>query len=276
MLFRSKDRYGDWCVPPESLELIHSEDPARKTDGSLISTAYYIKMLQTMHRFAEIQGLEEDKEEWKNLEHQMKAAFNNKFLTVKKGTSPSPGHVLFPDSIFYGNNTVTANILPLAFCLVPQEYQDDVVKNVVNTIVTTNKGHVSSGVIGQQWIMRELSRKGFADVAFLLASNDTYPSYGYMAKQGATTIWELWNGNTASPKMNSGNHVMLLGDLLAWYYENLAGIRSDRKEIAFKHIVMKPNFEIQDLSEVDASYMSAYGPVVSRWKKNLQDRKSVV
>ena len=266
----TKDRYGDWCVPPESLELIHSKDPARQTDGSLISTAYYLKMLQTMHRFAEIQGLDDEKEMWKNMEHQMKDAFNKKFLTVKKGTSEVPGHVLFPDSIFYGNNTVTANILPLAFGLVPQEYRDDVVKNVVNTIITTNKGHVSSGVIGQQWIMRELSRKGYADVAYLLATNDTYPSYGYMVKQGATTIWELWNGNTASPKMNSGNHVMLLGDLLAWYYENLAGIRSDRKQIGFKHIVMKPNFEIQDLSEVDASYMSPYGLVVSRWKKNLQ------
>ena len=266
----TKDRYGDWCVPPESLELIHSKDPARQTDGALISTAYYLKMLQTMHRFAEIQGFDEEKEMWKNMEHQMKDAFNKKFLTVKKGTSLSPGHVLFPDSIFYGNNTVTANILPLAFGLVPQEYRDDVVKNVVNAIITTNKGHVSSGVIGQQWIMRELSRKGFADVAYLLATNDTYPSYGYMVKQGATTIWELWNGNTASPKMNSGNHVMLLGDLLAWYYENLAGIRSDRKQIAFKHIVMKPNFEIQDLSHVDASYMSPNGLIVSRWEKNLQ------
>lgn len=266
----TKDKYGDWCVPPESLELIHSKDPARQTEGALIATAYYLKMLQTMHRFAEIQGLDEDKEMWKNMEHQMKDAFNKKFLTVKQGTSPRPGHVLFPDSVFYGNNTVTANILPLAFGLVPQEYRDDVVKNVVNTIITTNKGHVSSGVIGQQWIMRELSRKGFADVAFLLASNDTYPSYGYMAKQGATTIWELWNGNTASPKMNSGNHVMLLGDLLAWYYENLGGIRSDRKQIAFKHIVMKPNFEIQDLSNVDASYMTPYGQVVSRWSKDLQ------
>ncbi len=267
----TKDRYGDWCVPPESLDLIHSKDPARQTDGALISTAYYLKMLQTMHRFAEIQGLDEEKEMWKNLEHQMKDAFNKKFLNVKKGTSLAPGHVLFPDSIYYGNNTVTANILPLAFGLVPQEYRDDVVKNVVSSIITTNKGHVSSGVIGQQWIMRELSRKGYADVAYLLATNDTYPSYGYMVKQGATTIWELWNGNTASPKMNSGNHVMLLGDLLAWYYENLAGIRSDRKNIAFKHIVMKPNFEIQDLSEVDASYMSPYGLIVSRWKKNLQN-----
>ena len=65
-------------------------------------------------------------------------------------------------------------------------------------------------------------------MAYMLATNTTYPSWGYMAEQGATTIWELWNGNTANPAMNSGNHVMLLGDFLPWCYENLAGIKSER------------------------------------------------
>lgn len=266
----TKDKYGDWCVPPESLELIHSKDPARRTDGSLIATAYYLKMLQTMHRFADILGLEADKQEWEDLEHRMKDAFNAKFLTVKRGTSQAPEHTLHPDSVFYGNNTVTANILPLAFGLVPNDCRDEVVKNAIATIITTNKGHISTGVIGTQWLLRELSRKGFADVAYLLATNKTYPSWGYMAEQGATTIWELWNGNTANPRMNSGNHVMLLGDLLPWCYENLAGIRSDRSKVGFKHIIMKPNFEIQDLSHVDASYITPYGKVVSKWKKTLQ------
>lgn len=266
----TKDRYGDWCMPPESLELIHSKDSTRITDGALISTAYYCKMLQTMHRFATILGYEEDKKQWEDLEHKMKDAFNAKFLIVKKGTSLQSGHVLYPDSVFYDNNTVTANILPLAFGLVPKEHIQDVVNNTVTSIMVKGNGHISCGVIGISWILRELSRKGFADVAYLLASNDTYPSWGYMAKQGATTIWELWNGNTANPKMNSGNHVMLLGDFLPWCYENLGGIKSDRWKIGYKHIVMKPNFEIQDVSYVNASYRTPYGKVVSNWKKNLQ------
>ena len=83
-----------------------------------------------------------------DLEHRMKDAFNEHFLVIGKGTSPVPGHVLYPDSIYYGNNTVTANILPLAFGLVPKPYINDVVKNTVNTIITTNKGHISCGVIG--------------------------------------------------------------------------------------------------------------------------------
>lgn len=184
----TKDKYGDWCVPPESLEMIHSNDPVRKTDGALIATAYYLKVLQLMHRFASLQGLTAEAEEWGALEGRIKDAFNARFLHVKEGTSPVPGHTLYPDSIFYGNNTVTANILPLAFGLVPKQYMDEVAKNTVATIITTNKGHISTGVIGTQWLLRELSRRGHADVAYLLATNKTYPSWGYMAAQGATTI----------------------------------------------------------------------------------------
>lgn len=181
----TKDKYGDWCVPPESLEMIHSNDPVRKTDGALIATAYYLKVLQLMHRFASLQGLTAEAEEWGTLEGRIKDAFNARFLHVKEGTSPVPGHTLYPDSIFYGNNTVTANILPLAFGLVPKQYMDEVAKNTVATIITTNKGHISTGVIGTQWLLRELSRRGHADVAYLLATNKTYPSWGYMAAQGA-------------------------------------------------------------------------------------------
>ena len=74
------------------------------------------------------------------------------------------------------------------------------------------------------WMMRELTRMGRGDVAFLLASNKTYPSYGYMIEKGATAIWELWNGDTANRWMNSCNHVMILGDLLTWYFRDLAGL----------------------------------------------------
>lgn len=263
----TKDKYGDWCVPPESLELIHSADPSRKTDGSLIATAYYVKMLQLMQRFATLQGLSADAEEWSELEHRMKEAFNARFLHAEEGTSPVPGHPLYPDSIFYGNNTVTANILPLAFGIVPEKYVEEVTKNVVTAIITTNKGHISTGVIGVQWLLRELSRQGYADVAYLLATNTTYPSWGYMVGKGATTIWELWNGDTANPAMNSGNHVMLLGDLLPWCFNNLAGIRADNMKPGYKHVVFQPNFEVQELSRVDASYTSLYGPIVSRWTK---------
>ena len=254
-------KYADWCVPPEKLELIHSQDPDRKTDVTLISTAYIIRTMQLMEQW----GCEADY--WKPIREQMTAAFNRKFLTVRRGTSPRPGHVLYPDSVYYGNNTATANLLPLALGIVPDDCKDDVVKQVVENICVKNKGHVSCGVIGISWLLRALSDNGFSDVAYLLATQKSYPSWGYMAGQGATTIWELWNGDKASPKMNSGNHVMLLGDLLPWCYQYLGGIRSTD---AYKHIVLKPAFDIQDCEWANVSFDSPYGRIASNWKKTLQ------
>ncbi|MEZ5005858.1 MAG: hypothetical protein R2738_07355 [Bacteroides graminisolvens] len=104
---------------------------------------------------------------------------------------------------------------------------------------------------------------GRADIAYLLATNKKYP-ISYMVENGATTIWELWNGNTANPQMNSGNHVMLLGDLMVWCYENLAGIRSDKQQVAFKHIVLRPDFEIQSL----ARSMHPTSHPMEKWSAN--------
>ena len=73
-------------------------------------------------------------------------------------------------------------------------------------------------------------------------------------------------GNTANPEMNSQNHVMLLGDLMIWYYENMAGIKSSAKYPGFKQIIMKPDFEA-GLSFVNASFESNYGTIKSHWKK---------
>ena len=265
----TKDTYGDWCVPPEKLEMIHSQDPARKTDGSLISTAYVIRILQLMEQFARLQQLTDDATYYAKKREIMIADFNKRFLTVKRGTSPRPGHVLYPDSIYYGNNTATANLLPLAFGIVPDDCREDVVKQVVENICIKNKGHVSCGVIGISWLLRTLSDNGFADVAYLLATQNTYPSWGYMAEQGATTIWELWNGDKASPKMNSGNHVMLLGDLLTWCYQYLGGIRQ-KEGSAYKHFMLKPAFDIEDCEQVSCKYDTPYGSVHSEWKKTLQ------
>ena len=275
----TKDTYGDWCVPPEDLKLIHSQDAARKTDGTLISTAYMIRDLRLMQQWAEWQGLTADRERYADLERRMTAAFNKRFLTEKHGTSKRPGHILYPDSVFYGNNTVTSNLLPLALGIVPDNCRQQVVSNIIATIVsangsnviTRNAGHVPCGVIGISWLMRGLSDNGYADLAYVLATNRSYPSWGYMAEQGATTIWELWNGDKANPAMNSGNHVMLLGDLLTWYYQYLGGIRQQDSSVAYKHLLLKPAFEIQELDHVDCSYETPYGLVRSSWKKTLED-----
>lgn len=249
----AKDKYGDWCVPPESLELIHSLDPSRKTDGELISSAFYYYLLQKMKNFAEVIHADaNDIQYYDLLSQKIKTAFNAKFFNATTHT--------------YSNNTVTANVLPLAIGLVPENAKQQVFDNMVHVIEVTNNGHISTGVIGTQFLMRTLSNFGRADLALQLASNKSYPSWGYMVENGATTIWELWNGNTADPKMNSQNHVMLLGDLLIWYYENIAGIKSNPEMPGFKQIIMKPAFDTK-LTYVNASYESVHGVIKSNWKK---------
>ncbi len=268
----TRDKYGDWCVPPEKLNLVHSQDPARKTDGTLIASAYYVKQLEVMAKFARLMNRPEEATTWLELRKEVIEAFNKKFLTVKVGTSPRPEHILYPDSIYYGNNTVTANLLPLAFGMVPEKYEDAVFRNILSTLLPEPNcvPAISCGVIGVQWLMTELSKRGRADVAFALASADYYPSWGYMVKNGATTIWELWNGDKADPSMNSGNHVMLLGDLVTWMYEHIGGIRNG-KATGFKHIVLDAAFDIPDLSFANVSYETPYGKVESNWKKSLTE-----
>jgi alpha-L-rhamnosidase len=113
--------------------------------------------------------------------------------------------------------------------------------------------------------MRTLTDYGRGDLALKIASDDTYPSWGYMYRHGATTIWELWNGNTADPSMNSGNHVMLLGDLIIWEYEYLGGISA--LEPGYGKIRLKP-YPIDGLDFVNCSYNSVSGRIESNWKRN--------
>jgi alpha-L-rhamnosidase len=240
-------------VPPESKELIHSRDSLRNTDGVLIATASYYRLLTLMTRFATMLNKTSDVAEYEVLDDKIKIAFNNKFFNQNTNS--------------YSNNTVTANLLPLYFGMVPEQKKQQVFENITNKIVKENNSHISTGVIGTQWLMRGLTYNGQADIAYTLASNKDYPSWGYMVENGATTIWELWNGNTANPEMNSQNHIMLLGDLIVWYYENLAGIKSDDKEVAFKKVIMNPSF-INRLEYVNASYQSMYGTIKSNWKRN--------
>ena len=247
-----KDTYGDWCMPPEAQELIHSNDTTRITRGEILSTTFFYHMLTLMQKFAGLLNKTEDASAFKQLSDSIYFAYNQKFFNNKLN--------------YYGNNTATANLLSLAFNLVPEENRNAVFKNIIDKTMNDFKGHISTGLVGSEWIMRILTRFGRGDIAYKLVTNTDYPSWGYMVRNGATTIWELWNGNTADPAMNSGNHLMLVGDLVIWFYEDLAGIKSDPENPGFRNIIMKPN-PVGDLKYVKASYRSVRGLIRSEWKK---------
>lgn len=309
------DKYADWCCPPEAPELIHSQDPNRVTDGVLIGSCYLYRLFQDMMKFDDILAariaqasdkqrieyaregltielLEADREEYRQIRTSLREAINREFLNdltrpddPKAGRSPSSmtapdNHILYPDSIFYSNNSVTANLLPWAFGIVPDEHAATVERWIMRkhlllpgaTPELKNiDGHIQCGVIGMSWLLRGLADMGRMDVAYMLATVHSYPSWGYMVEHGATTIWELWNGDTANPKMNSGNHIMLLGDLIPWCMEDIVGIKSAAP--GFKQIRFAPHFELEELPSAQGSYKTPYGLASSRWEKD--DRQLV-
>ena len=248
----ARDSYGDWCVPPEDALLIHSKDPARQTAPEILATSYFAHCLNLMARFATLLQKPEDAQRFTVLAGQLKTALNEKFYDREKG--------------YYGNGSQTACVLPLAFDLVPESERQRVFHHLVEKIEVETKGHLGTGLVGGQWLNRVLTEGGRPDLVYRFATNTTYPSWGYMIEKGATTVWELWNGNTADPAMNSGNHVMLVGDFVIWLYEDLAGIKSDPAQPGFKHILMKPH-PVGDLKFVKATFDSPYGLIRSAWEQ---------
>lgn len=253
----TKDKYGDWCLPPESLNLIHSKDSTRITPGELISSAYYCYICRIMARYAKI-FQEEDS---------AKFAADVAYFDKEASTTEEAINAKYYSEGNYANGTITANLLAASMGIVREEWRDSVDRSIIDR-VRADKYHVSCGVIGIQWLMRHLSDSGNGCLAYKIVSRKSYPSYGYMIDNGATTIWELWNGNTADPSMNSANHVMLLGDLVTWSYEYLGGIRPESP--GFSHILLSPDFSIGDVDLVNASHPTPYGIVKSEWRRTSE------
>jgi len=246
-----RDTYGDWCMPPESPELIHSNDPKRKTDATVLGTTYFYRLLRIMSDFAKLLGKADDVEEYELLAARMKTAFTNTYYHAETNQ--------------YANGSATSSVLPLAFRMTPNTDGQKIADAMVRKIAEEHQNHVATGLVGGQWLMQTLTDYGYPEVAYDIASQSSYPSWGYMLDHGATTIWELWNGDTANPAMNSGNHLMLVGDLITWLYQNVAGIRTDLAQPGYKHILMRPT-PVRGLSWAKASYRSSYGKIVSDWK----------
>jgi len=244
-----RDTYGDWCMPPEDLTMINSKDPNRITESTLLGTSFFYHDARIMQKFATLLSKQEDQKLFENMAAVMKTAYNKQFFNSTLN--------------YYSNNTPTANVLSLAFDLVPDTKRQLVFNNIVEKIEVDYNGHIPVGLIGIMNLQRILTEFGRSDIALRFASETTYPSWGYMVKNKATTIWELWNGNTANPAMNSGNHVMLLGDLIIWMHENVGGIKPT--EPGFKSIVMKPLIT-KEIAFTKTSHNSPYGKIVSNWE----------
>src|SRR5207247_8177688 len=116
----------------------------------------------------------------------------------------------------YDNGSQTSCVLPLAFDLVPKSHRRRIFDLLAEKIMRDSQQHIGTGIIGGQWLLRVLSDNGRPDIAYAIATQTNYPTWCYMLEKGATTMWELWNGDTAelwNPEiadagMSSGNHAM--------------------------------------------------------------------
>lgn len=227
---------GDWC-PPEGNENL-------KTPVALTSTAYYYVDTVLLSKIASLLGDCERAEAYKKQAVQIRAAFRARFIDN--------------DAKAVGPNTQTALACALYQGLALPEETGWILERLVAEIEKCS-WHLDFGILGAKYVLHSLTEYDRADVAYAIASQETYPSWGYWIQQGATTLWEDWQGES------SRNHHMF-SDISAWFYKGLAGINPDPEEPGFKHIIIRPN-PVGDLKWVRCWHESLYGKIVCNWER---------
>jgi alpha-L-rhamnosidase len=229
-----------------------------QTSPAFTSPIFYYADADILARTAQLLGKNDDYRKYATLAEKIKTAFNNRFLNSTTG--------------IYGEGNQAQLSMPLYWGLVPAGLKRKVAANLAQRVHADND-HLDVGEYGSKAILNALSENGYADLAYTVASQETRPSWGYWIKNGATTLHESFmdEETAVGSKMKSDNHVMM-GEISAWFYKALAGIRVDAENPGFKHILLKPNF-VKGLNYVEASYMSPYGKIVAGWKR---EKKSVV
>jgi alpha-L-rhamnosidase len=149
--------------------------------------------------------------------------------------------------------------LPLALGVVPEALRALVLKQLEDIILVKNKGHLDTGMLGTYFLLQSLWEIGRNDLAYTIANQETYPGWGYLLSQGATTFGEQWDGYW------SQIHACFLSPG-GWFYQGLAGIRPDEAGPGFKKCIIKPAV-VGDLTWVKCGYDSVHGRIVSNWKR---------
>ncbi|CAA9568753.1 MAG: GH78 / CBM67 [uncultured Thermomicrobiales bacterium] len=223
------------------------------TPKEVVATAYYALDAALMAELARAIGREEDGRRYDALFDHVRAAFNRAYVSAD-------GRV--------EGGTQTAYLLALRFGLLPEGLRDAAADHLVADIDA--KGwHLSTGFVGVSYLCPVLTEIGRTDVAYRLLLNETFPSWGYSIRQGATTIWERWDGWTAErgfqdPGMNSFNHYSL-GSVGEWLYRTVAGIDVDPAGPGFARAVIRPR-PGGGLTHARARYHSIRGPIASDWR----------
>jgi len=224
---------GDWCAL--------TQDKTAPRD--LVTTAYAYKCSAVMAQAAATLGHDGDVAVFAEAAGFYREAWRAEFLGAD-------GHV--------AGDEQTSLACALFYGFVAGDEYDAVLKRLLEA-VERDGGKPTFGIHGAKWTLRALSDAGHTDVAYQFLTQPEFPGWAHWLEQGATTLWEEWPGGS------SRNHIMF-GDISAWMYEYLAGIRPDAAYPGFNHVVIHPNV-ISDLEWVRGAHRSPCGEIVSAWKR---------
>ncbi|MCE2834948.1 MAG: glycoside hydrolase family 78 protein [Chitinophagaceae bacterium] len=227
---------GDW-VPVKS-----------KTPVDLTSTAYYFKDVEILAKAARILGKNKDAAKYQALAEKIKAAFHRKFYR--------------PERHIYGSGFQTELSVPLHFGLVPDSVRTRVAARLAERVRADGR-HIDVGLLGTKSILNALSENGYADLAYEVALQEDFPSWGWWIRNGATTLFENWPVDAQQDI--SMNHIMF-GEIGAWFYKALGGIRPAESHPGFRRVTLTPNF-VPGLDRFSAEYTSVRGKIISAWER---------
>jgi alpha-L-rhamnosidase len=232
------NNYSDWLALDEH------------TPSELIGTAYWALAAREMVEMAKAIHRTDDAEKYQQVYDNIAAAYRAAW--VKQDGSVE-------------GNTQTVYLATVYTGIAPPELAGNMVDRIVKDI-EAHGSHLTTGFLGTPFLLSVLDQNGHSDLAFKLLLSETYPSWGYMVKKGATTWWERWNGDSGDPSMNSYNHYAF-GSVMAWVYRRAAGIDTDVTGPGFHHLIIHPHFD-PALPQLHVEYDSAYGTIVSDWQQS--------
>ena len=211
----------------------------------LSATAYYYYNTLLLAKFANLLDKKDDYIKYNALKDTIKAAFISKYV------DPLTGNI--------GIHTAAAQSYGLYFNLIPENAYDAALKVLLENI-SKNDDHITAGIFGTKFIMEVLSRTGNGSKAYKMATQKTFPGWGYMLANDATTLWEHWK---LDENTFSHNHPMF-GSISEWFYKYLAGIQPASDAAGYNKIIIRP--QINDLQWAKATYHSVLGKAATSWK----------
>ena len=241
--------YGDWCPPREFLADPNGSGVSKDTPGKMISTGYLYLCCKLLSDMAKVLGKQEVALRYAHIADETAEAINRHYWNEETGG--------------YASNNQASNSFALYLGIVDANHIQRVVNNLVED-VKKHDYHLTTGNLCTKYLLEMLTEYGYIDVAYKIASQTTYPSWGFMLSNGATTLWERWEFLTGDA-MNSHNHPMM-GSVGSWFYKYLLGIVPEFEHPGFEEFTIRP-YMPQELTFAKGSLETVKGTIKVSWKK---------